>query len=667
MASLLLLQMTFLYPGFLWALFALAIPVIVHLFNFRRTQKIYFSSTRFIREVQETSSAKRKLKHWLVLATRLLFLFFLVIVFAQPILPAKEQLQAGENIVIYLDNSQSMSAPTEGAAQAFDASLVAASTITDAFPADTRYRLLTNDFNPFANSLKTKAEVKEELAKLRISGKSRTAGEVMSRLQKLGGEKQVFWLSDFQKSTLGQPIVADSNYSFHLVPLRTNVKSNIFIDTVYMDNPFAVGGELNALTVKLLNDGDEDRRQINVRLVIDDLQVGTANTDIPANGTAEVNFSLPGTMEGMHKATLSLADAPITFDNDFYLVLNFASRIRVVSIEGNNTSIIPKVFGNNKLFDFVAIAGNNIDYSLLSKADLLIINEVVQLDQALQTVLQDFLSVGGSVLIIPAANPALDSYRSLIPAIVKSSQSKPLELSKPDSKNPFFENVFQEAPTQIAMPAVKNSIDWGLDRQAILKQQDDRPYLSQFSTTGKLYVLGGPLKIEFGSFFNHSLVVPVMYRMAAFSRRNQVQLYHALTVPTLRFRADSLEANQLIVLQGMNQVVPAQRLVNQEVLGDLSGLDIEAGHYYAKANADTLSILAFNQQNLESRLNTLSNSELEAYFGEGVDVYELTADSTTAMADALKENYQGNPLWKYALIISLIFLLMEILILSFWR
>ncbi|HET9053816.1 MAG TPA: BatA domain-containing protein, partial [Cyclobacteriaceae bacterium] len=47
--------MTFLYPSFLWALLALSIPVIIHLFNFRKTTRIFFSNNRFLRQVKEVT------------------------------------------------------------------------------------------------------------------------------------------------------------------------------------------------------------------------------------------------------------------------------------------------------------------------------------------------------------------------------------------------------------------------------------------------------------------------------------------------------------------------------------------------------------------------------------------------------------------------------------
>src|SRR5690606_19458804 len=130
--------MTFLYPSFLWALAALSIPVIIHLFNFRKTTRVFFSNNRFLRQVREATTARRKLKHYLILAARLLFLAFLVFAFAQPMIPAREQLDAERNIVVYLDNSQSMSAPMPDNTPALDAALSFAREIIALFPPDTR-------------------------------------------------------------------------------------------------------------------------------------------------------------------------------------------------------------------------------------------------------------------------------------------------------------------------------------------------------------------------------------------------------------------------------------------------------------------------------------------------------------------------------------------------
>jgi len=76
--------MSFVYPWFLWALLAIAIPIIIHLFHFRRFKTVYFTNVKFLKEVKEQTSARSKLKHLLVLCSRILAIAALVFAFAMP-------------------------------------------------------------------------------------------------------------------------------------------------------------------------------------------------------------------------------------------------------------------------------------------------------------------------------------------------------------------------------------------------------------------------------------------------------------------------------------------------------------------------------------------------------------------------------------------------------
>jgi hypothetical protein len=286
--------MSFLYPTFLWALGVLAVPIIIHLFNFRRTTRIYFSNTRFLKNVKEATTAKRRLKHYLILLARLLFLFFLVITFCQPIIPAREQLGNSRNIVIYLDNSQSMSAQLSDKTRGLDAGLSFVQNIAQLFPPDTRYRLLTNDFAPYSNSFKTKAEILDLLTQVRLSPVSRTMQEITDRLQQDASRSQeIFWIADFQKSTLGKaPAKPDSSLRWHLVPISYAPVSNILVDSAYLENPFAAGGEKNVLRIRVRNDGARDVDQLNLKLTINGIQAGTTTINVPRNGFMETSFDL---------------------------------------------------------------------------------------------------------------------------------------------------------------------------------------------------------------------------------------------------------------------------------------------------------------------------------------------------------------------------------------
>src|SRR5258706_15952530 len=104
--------MNFIYPGFLFALSALVIPVVIHLFNFRKFKKIYFTNVRFLREIKQDTQSRSKIKHLLILLSRILAVSFLVLAFAQPYIPAtKGVVMSGIRAVsVYIDNSFSMDA-----------------------------------------------------------------------------------------------------------------------------------------------------------------------------------------------------------------------------------------------------------------------------------------------------------------------------------------------------------------------------------------------------------------------------------------------------------------------------------------------------------------------------------------------------------------------------
>jgi len=233
--------MQFLHPGFLFALFAISIPIIVHLFNFRRYKTVYFSNVRFLREVQEETSSRSKLKHWLVLASRILALSFLVFAFAQPYIPSKRNhVAAGRKFVsIYIDNSFSMNA-VSGGRSLFDKAKLAAKEMAGSYSADDEFQLLTNDFQGRHQRLVGKEEFMGMVDELEISPAVRNLSEITRRqkdaLSRENSSSQVIYLlSDFQKNMGALNI--DSSVSYNLIPLAADAQENIYIDTCWFNEP----------------------------------------------------------------------------------------------------------------------------------------------------------------------------------------------------------------------------------------------------------------------------------------------------------------------------------------------------------------------------------------------------------------------------------------------
>lgn len=110
--------MTFLNPTFLFALFASAIPVLIHLFNLRRLKTVEFSSIKFLKELQRSRIRSLKIKQIILLLIRVLAIVFLVLAFSRPVIKGylfKPMIagHARSSVVIILDNTLSMASTDE--------------------------------------------------------------------------------------------------------------------------------------------------------------------------------------------------------------------------------------------------------------------------------------------------------------------------------------------------------------------------------------------------------------------------------------------------------------------------------------------------------------------------------------------------------------------------
>src|SRR5437868_5764156 len=139
--------MSFVFPSFLYALFAVSIPIIIHLFNFRKYKTVYFTNVKFLRELKQESQSKSRLKELLILAARILAISCLVLAFAQPVLVDKTaKIKTGDKAIgIYIDNSFSMEGVNKNGTLLSDAKK-RANEIVNAFGSADRFMLLTNDF-----------------------------------------------------------------------------------------------------------------------------------------------------------------------------------------------------------------------------------------------------------------------------------------------------------------------------------------------------------------------------------------------------------------------------------------------------------------------------------------------------------------------------------------
>ena len=98
--------MSFTNPLMLIGLAAILVPIILHLFNFRRYKTIYFSNVQMLEDIQKKTKRASQVQQLIVLLLRILGIVCLVLACAQPFLKGgNKSTKKGNVISIFVDNS----------------------------------------------------------------------------------------------------------------------------------------------------------------------------------------------------------------------------------------------------------------------------------------------------------------------------------------------------------------------------------------------------------------------------------------------------------------------------------------------------------------------------------------------------------------------------------
>ena len=136
--------MTFINPTALWGLLALSVPILVHLFHFRRYTTVYFSDVRLLSQMEEQRSTKSNLKRLLLLFLRMAAIVLVVMAFAQPVFHQENPLvdDIARNEILLIDNSLSM---YEGENSSYDQTIKNITDYIEKSRSDQRFQLLGHD------------------------------------------------------------------------------------------------------------------------------------------------------------------------------------------------------------------------------------------------------------------------------------------------------------------------------------------------------------------------------------------------------------------------------------------------------------------------------------------------------------------------------------------
>jgi len=659
--------MIFLHPEFLWALWVLLIPIIIHLFDFRKSKKVFFPDIRFLKEVEQHSRKPLKLKQWLILLARLGFITFLVLLFAQPTITFNNPNQIGKGtVLIYLDNSQSMSSFANAKETLLEEAKTMVQGIIEKMPKEQELLIITNDdFGRFKTPINI-SKASESIPSINLSEKPFSLQKLSVKISEYTRSaiqlSDVIVISDFQKATselLESSL--DTALNYWVSPLTPESIKNCMVDSIYLEDSNIASDGNRSINVIVSNTSNEVKEGLPIKIFVGDRQVSASSITIPAYQKRSISFSL-GKPEGALAGYIQLEDYPNVFDNRFNFSLPPAHLISVLEIADDNPSpYIKPVFGNENIFSFVTNNYQNIDSEILENAEFIIINQVQKLSKETVLQLKNMAVKGNVVLVIPNATSNLAAYKFIVPHLKEKELPTKLKLKEPSFKVPFFSSMLEKPSQKFEMPTATPVWSWGQDRSAILSFEDGSPYLSE--VIENIYFLASPLQNPLSDFQTHALFVPVMYGLASQSSTPKISLFNRIEDEYYDLSLASIEPKDIIKLVKDDiEIIPNRQNIGTKERISFPKELISTGTYEVSVRDSVKAYLSINLDKKESLLSPLTKDEIESLF----------SDHKMVLLDEFKPNKSnlisfntGMQLWRYALTICLLFLLMETLLIRF--
>jgi hypothetical protein len=399
------------YPGFLWGLVAVALPVFIHLLQLKRPQRILFTNTGFIQEVELTTNRQRRLQELLVLLTRVLTIVALVGIFCQPYFPAKKRLAIGDtSVAVLVDDSPSMQAPSATQINVLGEALLGAHVLGKSYGANGRFQL-GNQLTGVMSSAAYDAKLASVQA---AKGKAGWQELGVRYLAKASPQQPLYLFSDFQKSTQAGSFfkAIPAGKEIVLVPQVARQSGNVYVDSVWLEDAFIRKGVNLGLHIRLRNGGSKQLLDCPVKVLVGERQVAAFRTTVDTGQATTVVVQIQLTDTKLALGRVVTEDAPITFDNSYYFTLQPATAIRVLEI--GDVPVAQRAYASEPLFAYSFTKPQEVNYQKLRQANIVLVNEIPLLNAGLREALTQVVRQGGSIVVIPTGKAtSQESYHQL--------------------------------------------------------------------------------------------------------------------------------------------------------------------------------------------------------------------------------------------------------------
>ncbi|MFZ1256401.1 MAG: BatA domain-containing protein [Saprospiraceae bacterium] len=674
--------MQFLFPTFLWTLILLSIPVLIHLFYFRRYKKVYFTNVHFLKELVEETATKNKIKNILILLCRLAAIIGLIFAFAQPFFTNDSQKKKQSQAVsIYIDNSWSMNANAEDGSLVQKAKRRAKEIIT-AYSDNDRFQILTNDLDGKHQRLVSKEDAISLLEEIQSGPSVQTLSKILfKQKQCLQNAKldhgDLYMLSDFQASICDlDSLKADSLYQLYLLPIQTIQENNLSLDTAYFESPVLLPGQTNTLIYQVSNYGSTDAQDIRSSFTLNGQDYPGSSLNIKSGKSVIDSLKINIQSFGWQKLIVKIKDYPIQFDDSYYMSCKSDEEINVLLLyEREPPAQVLKMISSIPYFQLKTQQQNKLDYSKFKNNKLILLSDLSEISSGMSNELMKAVSEGMNVLIFPAADLGASNYRPLsvklsLPELRDFSLTKK-EATKANFESDIFNDVYINSKASIKLPSTMGQYEFygGLPSEKIIEYRDGSAMINRYKIgKGSVFISASPLDIKYNELSkNAEIFLPLLFKTAFSSDLSRQLSYDLTSNPVILWQiTESLVKQDLyIILSGPDELIPSIKLANNQLLIEVYDQIKKAGIYDVKNQNNILGSIAFNDSRKESNLKVWNPKILKEQYGNFTNVLEDTANED--FTSAIQSEQAGPTLWWWMLIVAFVFLILETLLIRLWK
>lgn len=640
--------MHFKHPEILYFLFLLIVPILVHLFQLRRFKTSFFTNVRFLKELAIQTRKSSKIKKRLLLATRLLLLACAIIAFAQPFFEAADSKNASNEMYIVLDNSFSMQAKGKKG----ELLKRAVQELLENTPENTQFSLLTNTENFWNTDIKSS---KSALQNLKYSATSFDLSAITAKIKahKSAHKKDIVIITD--AVGLKEKDIATIDFEekpYFIVP-EAEQKNNVSIDSVYinqtLENFYEIGINLSAY--------GEDFKPVSTALYNQNKLIAKTIINFDTK-KKKINFTIP--KEAFH-GYVTIEDNGLSYDNKLFFSISKNKKTNVISIgEPEKSNFLSRIYTSAE-FNYNNYPIGSLDYNSLEKQNTIILNELIDIPQALQTTLKAFVSKGGNLVVIPSEKTSLSSLNALLGNFGKiqfgNLETNSKLITKINFDHPLFSGVFENKITNFQYPKVNSSFAVSSSYPAVLSFEDQTAFVTavQNQVSG-ITVFTAPINSTNSNFQQSPLIVPLFYKIA---QNNQKTGVNALTIGNNQpyFVDVLLTKDAILEVKGTDDsFIPIQQILNNKVKLTFNDFPETAGNYSVFDKKEWVENISFNYKRTESDLSQVNTSVVSDF---------KTADTISTIFNTLQTERTDSQIWKWFVIFALLFLALEMAIIKF--